>query len=649
MILTHLPLNQYVSGVKGSVTGDGRPTVINHRFPGQYSESLEYKQAQGSSEAIPTSKGFSGARFTLATQSPHGPIAVASDAEFASLAGIEGWSGNGSSNNPYIIQDYFINGTTGVGVNISNTRVYFVIRNVWVNRTMGAFPNGMGFQLTNVTSGVLTNNTASQNTNYGFYLYNSSLNQLANNSAMNNTNYGFYLQSSSTNTLASNSASNNTIYGFYLQSSSTNTLTSNSASGNIYGFLLVSASSNVLTSNSASNNSNYGFYLSGSNSNVLTNNSASNNSNYGFYLVSSGSNVLTTNNASNNSNSGFYFDVSSSNVLTNNSASGNSDDGFFLSDSNSNRLIKNIATGNELNGFHVTASSGNALIENEAVYNSMRGIVLLSASSFENIIYSNLVFSNIGGNVQDNSTATGNVWRANAYGDYGGSGNYSIPGTAGAVDAAPALLDRDLDGIPDWYEQLHGLNPLSDDAAFDPDHDGFTNIQEFVAGTNPTLPNPLPVIIYATFVNDSVTWLATSPNASTYSIYSNGSLIQSGNWLSGQNISYFAGNLVPNTYNLTVVVSDVYGYTTSHSAIITIAPPLVPVTTTVTNTVTTGTTSTATSTATISVPGSATETLTSTVTSLIEQTLTKTAEGFGIVFAILSMLGILFIARRRHA
>jgi hypothetical protein len=47
-------------------------------------------------------------------------------------------------------------------------------------------------------------------------------------------------------------------------------------------------------------------------------------------------------------------------------------------------------------------------------------------------------------------------------------------------------LDNDSDGILDSWELAFGLDPTNfDDAAEDPDMDGFTNLQEFQAGTDP--------------------------------------------------------------------------------------------------------------------------------------------------------------------
>jgi hypothetical protein len=72
------------------------------------------------------------------------------------------------------------------------------------------------------------------------------------------------------------------------------------------------------------------------------------------------------------------------------------------------------------------------------------------------------------------------------------AGNYSVVITniAGAVTSAVAVLtvsveDTDGDGLPDVWEDAHGLNKFANDAALDPDGDTLTNLQEFIAGTDP--------------------------------------------------------------------------------------------------------------------------------------------------------------------
>jgi hypothetical protein len=55
--------------------------------------------------------------------------------------------------------------------------------------------------------------------------------------------------------------------------------------------------------------------------------------------------------------------------------------------------------------------------------------------------------------------------------------------------------DSDDDGMPDWWEQLYGLNAAAKaDALADPDGDGWNNLHEFKAGTDPRTANRAPVL-----------------------------------------------------------------------------------------------------------------------------------------------------------
>jgi len=54
------------------------------------------------------------------------------------------------------------------------------------------------------------------------------------------------------------------------------------------------------------------------------------------------------------------------------------------------------------------------------------------------------------------------------------------------------LRDTDEDGLPDTWEEQYDLNPLVDDASEDEDGDGFTNLAEYQAGTDPTDPDSHP-------------------------------------------------------------------------------------------------------------------------------------------------------------
>nr|WP_321403847.1 S8 family serine peptidase [uncultured Desulfobacter sp.] len=59
----------------------------------------------------------------------------------------------------------------------------------------------------------------------------------------------------------------------------------------------------------------------------------------------------------------------------------------------------------------------------------------------------------------------------------------------------PTAADTDEDGMPDGWEVDNGLDPLTDDSAQDLDDDTYTNVQEYLAGTDPadSSDHPVPV------------------------------------------------------------------------------------------------------------------------------------------------------------
>ena len=80
--------------------------------------------------------------------------------------------------------------------------------------------------------------------------------------------------------------------------------------------------------------------------------------------------------------------------------------------------------------------------------------------------------------------------------------------------------DANHNGIPDWWEQKYGLT--NSVAGTDTDHDGFTDYQEYIAGTDPTNPNDYPrlVLTQSLFQNKKLT-IPYTDSARRYTIEGN--------------------------------------------------------------------------------------------------------------------------------
>ena len=91
----------------------------------------------------------------------------------------------------------------------------------------------------------------------------------------------------------------------------------------------------------------------------------------------------------------------------------------------------------------------------------------------------------------------------------------------GVTNCAECELDlnednSDGDGLPDGFEVDFGLNPLANDAASDPDENGLTNLEELLAGSDPTDATSPQLIFFVAKTGSDVleTGSAGSPWAS---------------------------------------------------------------------------------------------------------------------------------------
>jgi parallel beta-helix repeat protein len=302
-------------------------------------------------------------RGMLVAGTPHGPIAIDGDANFSDAALLEGWPGDGSPENPFIIDGYDIDlgGGEGHCISIRNTRVSFTISNCNLN---GAHQYAMwasaGICLMNVNNGELANNncysntvgisleesyynniaknTCTSNGESGIYLSLSYNNTVSDNTC-NNNGYGIYLDGSDSNTVANNTCSSNYRCGIALDESDSNTVANNTCNSNDIGIDFLASISNTVVNNTCNNNR-IGISIDFSDSNTVENTTCNSND-IGIDLWSSNSNIVA-NNTCNNNRIGIYLYGSDWNTVVRNTCLKNTEHGIYLSDSDSNTLANNI-------------------------------------------------------------------------------------------------------------------------------------------------------------------------------------------------------------------------------------------------------------------------------------------------------------------
>ena len=365
---------------------------------------------KGAKDSYPLMNPFS-SKLTTRT-----PIRINSNADFNLAHGVA--DGNGTKYNPYIIENYDINGTgDGYCIYIGNTTAHFIVRNCYLHDANGVdswpyYPDS-GLILYNVQNGTVMNITANSNNGDGIYLYSSNSNTLSNNTASNNW-YGIHLYSSNNNTITNNTASNNW-YGIYLYSSNSNTISNNTAnSNNEDGIWLDSSNSNTLSNNTMVGD---GIFILGNslehwNTHTIDTSNTVNGkpvyywknrtggtvpSGAGEVILANCTNVVVENQNLSDGSVGVEMGFSNSNTLSNNTANSNKDTGIWLDSSNSNTLSNNTANSNGWYGIYLDSSNNTTISNNTASNNSNNGDGIWLYYSSNTTLYNNTVSNNWAG------------------------------------------------------------------------------------------------------------------------------------------------------------------------------------------------------------------------------------------------------------
>jgi hypothetical protein len=98
-----------------------------------------------------------------------------------------------------------------------------------------------------------------------------------------------------------------------------------------------------------------------------------------------------------------------------------------------------------------------------------------------------------------------------------GDGDGMVGFDLGSFEVLHATADSNNDGIPDAWCQRYGLSPIASNMADeDPDHDGQSNRQEYLAGTDPTNATSYPVFAVPLGISiverdGTIAWTNASP------------------------------------------------------------------------------------------------------------------------------------------
>lgn len=272
----------------------------------------------------------------------HDPIVITSDADFQ----IQGWSGNGTVENPFIIEGLNITDSSTC-IAISNVRVVFRIQHC-----------------------VLTGST----NGYGISLYNTSFGTISN-CTVNNARYGFWLSTCFNCTLMGNSAIGQSYSGFHLYKSTNCTFIHDIALSSGQNNFDISDSINIsLLYNYANYSDEYGYSFDNASYTHLGSNVAWEN-NYGGFTFTSSENCFLFNNsiAGHSSGKGIHMDYCYESVLVNNSVIDHSS-GIDLFRSNYS-TVDNSTIQLATDGL-VISESGNCDISNNIIEASFESLLI---------------------------------------------------------------------------------------------------------------------------------------------------------------------------------------------------------------------------------------------------------------------------------
>jgi len=138
----------------------------------------------------------------------HGAIEISSDSD----PDLAAFSGTGSSGDPYVIENFYINVTDNTGISIHDTTLYFIIRNCYVS----ADQYGISIYSRSVGNSIIEDCVVENNFYCGIYVHDEVSTVIENNTIFNNWGYGIYINSALGTIITDNILYNNNNIPIYV-------------------------------------------------------------------------------------------------------------------------------------------------------------------------------------------------------------------------------------------------------------------------------------------------------------------------------------------------------------------------------------------------------------------------------------------------
>jgi parallel beta-helix repeat protein len=277
--------------------------------------------------------------YNVQAYTPHDPIYITNDTYFSEVATRESWPGEGTQEDPYIIEGYEFDCSKQKGIYIGFIYLHFIIRDC------SLIGYETGIELRSVNNATISD-CFFQDNQRGISIINCNDINLKRNVIIDIQYDGIFFQRSNNNSVIGNSITESKA-GIRLGKSNKTVVENNSLSLNDYGISIGGSSDNIILNNDIFDNSQKGISLTYSTNNSIISNVLTLNGWFGISSYHSHGNNISYNMISSSSTDGLCLSRSSYNIVQGNHIS-DCDTGICFKDTTDNKFEKNVLKNNKI-------------------------------------------------------------------------------------------------------------------------------------------------------------------------------------------------------------------------------------------------------------------------------------------------------------